>query len=61
MSSRFIPGTWLSRRVAPGGESVAIAAGMSPLDLGTDLAISVWGPAAHTGIVSLKAPTDASP
>src|SRR5260370_24422294 len=28
---------------------------MSPLDLGTDLAISVRGPAAHTGIVSLKA------
>ena len=29
--------------------------GMSPLGLGTDLAISVRGPAAHTGIVSLKA------
>ncbi len=28
---------------------------MSPLGLGTDLAISVRGPAAHTGIVSLKA------
>ncbi|WP_263366192.1 amidase family protein [Edaphobacter bradus] len=28
---------------------------MSPIDLGTDLAISVRGPAAHTGIVSLKA------
>lgn len=41
--------------MAPGGESAAIAAGMSPLDLGTDLAISVRGPAAHTGIVSLKA------
>ena len=38
-----------------GGESSAIAAGMSPLGLGTDLAISVRGPAAHTGIVSLKA------
>jgi aspartyl-tRNA(Asn)/glutamyl-tRNA(Gln) amidotransferase subunit A len=38
-----------------GGESAAIAAGMSPLGLGTDLAISVRGPAAHTGIVSLKA------
>jgi aspartyl-tRNA(Asn)/glutamyl-tRNA(Gln) amidotransferase subunit A len=37
-----------------GGESAAIAAGMSPLGLGTDLAISVRGPAAHTGIVSLK-------
>lgn len=38
-----------------GGESAAIAAGMSPLGLGTDLAISVRGPAAQTGIVALKA------
>ena len=38
-----------------GGESAAIAAGISPLGLGTDLAISVRGPAAQTGIVSLKA------
>jgi aspartyl-tRNA(Asn)/glutamyl-tRNA(Gln) amidotransferase subunit A len=38
-----------------GGEAAAIAVGMSPLGLGTDLAISVRGPAAHTGIVSLKA------
>src|ERR1700742_964220 len=38
-----------------GGESAAIAAGMSPLGLATDLAISVRGPAAHTGVVSLKA------
>ncbi|REE87568.1 amidase [Cupriavidus plantarum] len=38
-----------------GGESAAIAAGMSPLGLGTDLGISVRGPAAQTGIVSLKA------
>ena len=38
-----------------GGESAAIAAGMSPLGLGTDLGISLRGPAAHTGIVSLKA------
>src|ERR1700735_882385 len=38
-----------------GGESAAIAAGMSPLGLATDLAISIPGPAAHTGIVSLKA------
>lgn len=38
-----------------GGESAAIAAGMSPLGLGTDLAISVRGPAAQTGIASLKA------
>lgn len=40
-----------------GGESAAIAAGMSPLGIGTDLAISVRGPAAQTGIVSLKATT----
>lgn len=38
-----------------GGESAAIAAGMSPMGLGTDLAISVRGPAAQTGITSLKA------
>jgi aspartyl-tRNA(Asn)/glutamyl-tRNA(Gln) amidotransferase subunit A len=38
-----------------GGESAAIAAGMSPLGLASDLAISIRGPAAHTGIVSLKA------
>lgn len=38
-----------------GGESSTIASGMSPLGLGTDLAISLRGPAAHTGIVSLKA------
>lgn len=37
-----------------GGESAAIAAGMSPIGLGTDLAISVHGPAAQTGIVALK-------
>jgi aspartyl-tRNA(Asn)/glutamyl-tRNA(Gln) amidotransferase subunit A len=37
-----------------GGESAAVAAGLSPLGLGTDLAISVRGPAAHTGIVALK-------
>lgn len=38
-----------------GGESAAIAAGMSPLGLGSDLSISTRGPAAHTGIVGLKA------
>jgi aspartyl-tRNA(Asn)/glutamyl-tRNA(Gln) amidotransferase subunit A len=38
-----------------GGVSAAIAAGMSPLGLGTDLAISVRGPAAQTGIASMKA------
>jgi aspartyl-tRNA(Asn)/glutamyl-tRNA(Gln) amidotransferase subunit A len=37
-----------------GGESAAIAAGMSPIGLGTDLAISVRGPAAQTGITSMK-------
>jgi aspartyl-tRNA(Asn)/glutamyl-tRNA(Gln) amidotransferase subunit A len=37
-----------------GGESAAIAAGMSPLGLGSDVAISTRGPAAHTGIVGLK-------
>jgi aspartyl-tRNA(Asn)/glutamyl-tRNA(Gln) amidotransferase subunit A len=38
-----------------GGESAAIAAGMSPLGLGSDVAISLRGPAAMTGIVALKA------
>ncbi len=38
-----------------GGESAAIAAGMSPIGLGTDLAISLRGPAAQTGITSIKA------
>jgi aspartyl-tRNA(Asn)/glutamyl-tRNA(Gln) amidotransferase subunit A len=38
-----------------GGEAAAIAAGMSPLGLGSDVAISTRGPAAHTGIVGLKA------
>jgi aspartyl-tRNA(Asn)/glutamyl-tRNA(Gln) amidotransferase subunit A len=38
-----------------GGESAAIAAGMSPLGLGTDLGNSVRGPAAQTGIAALKA------
>src|ERR1700722_14056202 len=38
-----------------GGESAAIAAGMSPIGLGTDLAISVRGPAEQTGITSMKA------
>ncbi|MGW4488518.1 amidase [Amycolatopsis sp. NPDC004368] len=37
-----------------GGESGAIAAGMSPLGLGTDIAISARGPAANTGIAGLK-------
>src|SRR5437660_2996354 len=38
-----------------GGESAAIAAGISPIGLGTDLAISVRGPAAQTGLTSMKA------
>ncbi|MEU1799540.1 amidase [Streptomyces sp. NPDC019937] len=38
-----------------GGESAAIAAGMSPLGLGSDVAISVRGPAHDTGILALKA------
>ncbi|NSC19841.1 amidase [Streptomyces albus subsp. chlorinus] len=38
-----------------GGDSAAIAAGMSPLGLGSDVAISVRGPAHDTGIVALKA------
>ncbi|MFQ3555286.1 amidase [Streptomyces gramineus] len=37
-----------------GGESAAIAAGMSPLGLATDLSISVRGPAADTGASSFK-------
>jgi aspartyl-tRNA(Asn)/glutamyl-tRNA(Gln) amidotransferase subunit A len=38
-----------------GGESAAIAAGMSPIGIGSDVAISVRGPSAHTGLVALKA------
>ena len=38
-----------------GGEAAAIAAGLSPLGLGSDVGISVRGPAALTGIVALKA------
>src|SRR3984957_6507135 len=38
-----------------GGESPAIAAGMSPLGVGSDLSISLRGPAAHTGVVGFKA------
>ncbi len=37
-----------------GGESAAIAAGLSPLGLGSDVAISVRGPAHDTGIASIK-------
>jgi aspartyl-tRNA(Asn)/glutamyl-tRNA(Gln) amidotransferase subunit A len=38
-----------------GGESAALAAGMTPLGLGSDLSISVRGPAAHTGVIGFKA------
>jgi aspartyl-tRNA(Asn)/glutamyl-tRNA(Gln) amidotransferase subunit A len=38
-----------------GGESAAIAAGLSPIGLGSDVAISLRGPAAFTGIAALKA------
>jgi aspartyl-tRNA(Asn)/glutamyl-tRNA(Gln) amidotransferase subunit A len=37
-----------------GGESAAIAAGLSPIGIGSDVAISVRGPAALTGILGLK-------
>lgn len=37
-----------------GGESAAIAAGLSPIGLATDLSISVRGPAAQTGIMAIK-------
>ncbi|MBO3751783.1 amidase [Streptosporangiaceae bacterium NEAU-GS5] len=37
-----------------GGESAAIAAGMSPLGLASDLSISVRGPAADTGVAAIK-------
>lgn len=38
-----------------GGDSAAIAAGMSPLSIASDVAISIRGPAAFTGIAGLKA------
>jgi len=37
-----------------GGESAAVAAGLSPLGLGSDVGISVRGPAHMTGIAALK-------
>ncbi|MCZ1012441.1 amidase [Streptomyces lydicus] len=37
-----------------GGESAAIASGLSPLGIGSDVAISVRGPAADTGITAIK-------
>src|ERR1700723_82205 len=44
-----------------GGESAAIAAGMSPIGIGSNVAISVRGPAAFTGIAALKATHGRSP
>jgi aspartyl-tRNA(Asn)/glutamyl-tRNA(Gln) amidotransferase subunit A len=38
-----------------GGEAAAIAAGLSPIGIGSDVMISVRGPAAFTGIAALKA------
>src|SRR6202042_3193278 len=38
-----------------GGESAALAAGMSPIGIGSDVMISVRGPAASTGVAALKA------
>jgi aspartyl-tRNA(Asn)/glutamyl-tRNA(Gln) amidotransferase subunit A len=38
-----------------GGESAAIAAGLSPIGIGSDVMISLRGPAAFTGIAALKA------
>jgi len=49
---------WNRERTAggsSGGEGAAIAAGMSPMGLGSDVAISVRGPASLNGIVALKA------
>ncbi|GGX06926.1 hypothetical protein GCM10010383_41230 [Streptomyces lomondensis] len=49
---------WDPRRTpggSSGGEAAAIAAGMSPLGLGSDVAPSVRGPAHFTGIAALKA------
>ncbi len=37
-----------------GGEGAAIAAGLSPLGIGSDVAISVRGPAHDTGIAAIK-------
>ncbi|MDB5656857.1 MAG: hypothetical protein JWQ94_4470 [Tardiphaga sp.] len=38
-----------------GGEGAVIAAGLSPIGIGSDVAISVRGPAAFNGIAALKA------
>ena len=44
-----------TRGGSSGGEAAAVAAGMSPIGIGSDVAISVRGPAALPGIVALKA------
>src|SRR5262249_56530209 len=44
-----------TRGGSSGGEAVAIAAGLSPLGVGSDLAVSIRGPAHYCGIVGLKA------
>lgn len=41
-------------RMRPTGCEAAIASGLSPLGIGSDVAISVRGPAADTGIASIK-------
>ena len=38
-----------------GGKSAALATGMSPIGIGSDVMISVRGPAAFTGVAALKA------
>jgi aspartyl-tRNA(Asn)/glutamyl-tRNA(Gln) amidotransferase subunit A len=38
-----------------GGESAALAAGLSPIGIGSDVMISVRGPSAFTGVAALKA------
>ncbi|WP_029112055.1 amidase [Mycobacterium sp. URHB0044] len=38
-----------------GGDSAALAAGMTPISIGSDVAISVRGPASFTGVAALKA------
>ena len=37
-----------------GGEAAALASGMSPIGIGSDVMISVRGPAAFTGVAALK-------